>query len=537
MIKKIDANLKFIKSNKFKIIFYITIFLHLALSIHFIKNIYQECDSAGVYYLIKNFPQSVRDYASWSYSTSAKAEFYKNIRLNYLDYVQNISLPDPIQSALALAWGSTYSPGVGFLYGFLWNKNIGFSSFIHNAILLNIMIVHICALLIYKIFKNFDYKSSVYFSTPLIFLFSSSIYSYQYHLGSTIWNICSGIIFLYFYSKNYGHNEKKSNKTLAIVGSILLFFSYLSVLYWITYILQRSHKIITADERIKKISMLFKDNITYILSLVIIIVLFYQPDQGVRGRLSDGNIGDGLYYLLLNFLSIYNESPALNFIQFSFILITLVIGLLTAFIIIKKNADNLKAINSFAITFFFVFFLFLVSKKLAIAPSRHILFLLPILYVYVSNTINLIKFQSKISIFVYFALIIVGIFSNVIRSEQLKDNSLNLSKIENIKKYSSVLINDCSLSLINSKFLVGASIKSINSSYHLESGKHLYLSDTKDLDRNDLKLNNIDNDIDNAYINKLFKINSNKTFLPFSPYNYAHDRPNNFYAYELIVIK
>ena len=64
----------FIKCNKFRITFYITIFLHLALSIYFIKNVYQECDSAGVYGLIKNFPQSVRDYTSWAYANSAKAE-------------------------------------------------------------------------------------------------------------------------------------------------------------------------------------------------------------------------------------------------------------------------------------------------------------------------------------------------------------------------------------------------------------------------------------------------------------------------------
>ena len=523
----------FIKSNKFKIIFYITIFLHLALSIFFIKNVYQECDSDGVYFVINNFPQSVRDYASWAYGDYPKAEFYKNIRLNYLDYVQNISLPDPIRSALALAWATTYSPGVGLLYGFVWNKNIGFSSFIHNAILLNILIVHICGLLIYKIFKNFSYKSSVYYGVPLIFLFSSSIYSYQYHLGSTIWNICSGIIFLYFYSKNYGDSEKKSHRAMPIVSSILLFFSYLSVLYWIAYILQRSHEIITANERIKKFSLLFKDNIIYILSLVLIIVLFYQPDQGVRGRLSDGNVGYGLYYLLLNFFSIYNESPALSFIQFILTLIALVIGLLTAFINIIKGTDNVRAINIFAVIFLIVYFVFIASNKLSIAPSRHILFLLPILYVCISNVINLTSFQSKISIFIYFAIVIVGISSNLIRNEQLKDNLLNLSKIENIKQYSSILMNDCSFGLINSKFLVGAKIIPINPNYQLESGKYLYLSQTRDLNRNDLKLNNVDN----TNIKELLKINSSRTFLPYSPYNYAHDRPNNFFAYELIIAK
>ena len=94
-------------------------------------------------------------------------------------------------------------------------------------------------------------------------------------------------------------------------------------------------------------------------------------------------------------------------------------------------------------------------------------------------------------------------------------------------------MNDCSFGLINSKFLVGAKIIPINPNYQLESGKYLYLSQTRDLNRNDLKLNNVDN----TNIKELLKINSSRTFLPYSPYNYAHDRPNNFFAYELIIAK
>jgi hypothetical protein len=512
------------------------IFFHFVLSIIFSQNVYQECDSDQVYFAIMEFPHSVKSYISWGYVDAPLSNFFKDLRLKYLDFIADYSLSYPIKSALALAWATTYSPGVGLLYGLVTNPTFEFEMFLKYALYLNILIVHICAVLIYLTLKNLHINKFTALLLPIIFLFSYSVYSYQYHMGSTIWNICTGVVFMYAYTFFY-ENKKYFDRFIPIISGVLLFFNYLIVIYWASYFAARILDLSKKDEFGRNFINLTLSNLSFWASLFLIVLFFYQPNTGVRGGFNDGNLYANIYYISLNFISIYNESFVLNVVQFILFLFLILLGIV---IVLKQSITALlndeSSVYSFIVFFAIIYSGFVWQGLLSIAPSRHVMFLIPVIYIVVGIALDIFKninFRSLRFLVYTFSLLLVPtlFYSMFHRNNQIINNvNIALSEADEIIRADFVLTYDCSYNIIYSSYLSEIPKIEFNSLARLpvKAGSYLYISQTGDLDIEFLKQLP---KIEIIAITKLNKITDGYRFLPYSPNNYPHDRPNNIFLY------
>jgi hypothetical protein len=528
-----------LKKNLYPVIFFLVLAIHFLCSINFIDKVYQECDSDQLHQMIENYPHSIISYMSWSYSPNSTGQFFKNLRLHHLESVSEVELPRYLRSVLTLAWASTYSPGVGLIYGIVTNDNGSFQSFMANTILVTIVLAHLSTILLYLIFRALSYKDIVKYSLPLLFIFSSSVYSYQFHLGNTIWNICTGIIFLYYFVKCEISDvpQKKKDLYLSMVSALLLFFNYLIVLYWLTYIMIQLIGIKSSQHKLSRLGELFVSNISFLICLLLILIYFYQPHQGYRGSLLDGNFFAGLYYIVLNFTSVYNDSKILDFLQFSLTSTLLLIGFSISIFNVFNTNIPIRGISLFALIFIAIFVGFVLFRMLSIAPSRHILFLLPIIYLLLANCLNLINVKNTY----YYFMAPIWILSLFIfmsyRNDQLQFNSQPLSSLKNINSYTAIFVKECSTNIFHSQTLSKMRVLDADSKKRLESGKYLYLSQVRDFSLADF-VKNIEGNESwiNFYYFPIIKIEMGHRFLPYNPFSYDHNRPNNFYAYEIDIV-
>lgn len=528
-----------IKKTIYLAVFFLILTIHFFGSARSIDKVYQECDSDGVYLVIENFPQSVISYSSWSYNESSKSQKFKNLRLHYLEMVSTLDLARPIRTALALAWGSTYSPGVGIIYGVITRDKVSFESFLDSVLIVTVVLTHVSAILMYLIFRNLKYRDIVCYSLPLLFVFSSSIYSYQFHMGSTIWNVCTGIIFLYFYVRYeiIDIPQKKKDLYLSISSGLLLFFNYLIVIYWLTYFVIQLIRALPSEHKLDRLIELFVSNVPFFTSLILILAFFFQPDQGTRGSFFDGNYLDNLYYIILNFTSLYNGSQVLDFIQFIMAAGLILGGFFIAIFNSFNKNSSMRGIGFFALIFVSIVGIFVSFNMLSLAPSRHILFLLPIVYLLVATSLNLINIRN--TYFIYVAPIVIALLfiSMSYRNDQLYFDSQPLSSLKDLDSYTAVIVRDCSTNILHSQTLRGMKILSSGSKIKLESGKYLYLSQVNDFSLTDfVKSIEVENLRANFYYSPIIKIEGNRRFLPYSPFSYAHNRPNNFYAYKIDIV-
>jgi hypothetical protein len=202
------------------------------------------------------------------------------------------------------------------------------------------------------------------------------------------------------------------------------------------------------------------------------------------------------------------------------------------------NKDtSIRGIGFFALIFVSIFGVFVFFNMLSLAPSRHILFLLPIIYLLVASSLNLINIRNSYFIYVAPIVILLLFISMSYRNDQLQFDSQPLSSLKDLDSYTAVIVRDCSTNILHSQTLRGVKILNSDAKMKLESGKYLYLSQV-----NDFSLTNFVKSIEvqdlraNFYYSPIIKIEGNRRFLPYSPFSYAHNRPNNFYAYKIEII-
>ncbi len=477
------------------------------------NNHFQECDSNGIYEQLKNFPASSISFSAslgqGSFISEEKAEeiltwkpaqklinSYKEkyhvqneeefngrvmraltrlnpitaFRLAYISALSQISLSYPIQSFFALPTASTYSPGAGFLFGLINSPETSYEDFMSRGTFLTLFLFILSVVLIFLASRKLGVSNLVAALVSTLMLFSISLYSYGYHLGSTIFNISSVAIWLFFLAKY--HDDETLLKKMSWVTAALLFFNYLIGIFW--FALFVSYNI----PKFKGLKKNFLDIWPLVLIVIFIVIFFYPPGQSYRGVFDIYLIPSHIYNIVLNFFGFYNHSKILNAIQF--ILFSLLLG-----IVVWRLWGQKSILKKFSISIFAIYLLLVITHFLAFFPSRHLLIFAPLIFILLAigleDFISNFKLPRGAFILLWMAIICFGFTSLFVRLSDTKDN-LVLGEIDSdVKK---VFIFDCSASLgyKNWKSLVPLEImKSVSFSPKI-SETYLYISQSQPLE-------------------------------------------------------
>lgn len=503
----------------FIILFLITT---LSFSVHFVNRNkhFQECDSSLVFYAQKEFPSSAKEYYQWGIPNR-----YKNIleyRITLIDHVeqvyQNKILPRWMLAALALPYASTYTFGSGVFYGIILSAvSSKYDSFMSVSLIITLLLHHLTVIGLFAVFSNFKIRKEIALIISLLFLFSISHYSYALHLGSTVWNVFTGMLFIcVLFSKPVSRNQMR---ILSGLTGVLVFFNYLIVFYYFAYLL--------ACQQTSKLKMnivdFLKSQFIVLCALLINLIFFFQPGNAMRGTLS--NLKELMTYpcfVVLNFFSFFSGPRSIDLVQL-FIFTTLMsIGIIFLFLPTRSN-KKIRGYKSFFKMLVTLYLLSVITFIMGFAPSRHILFLSPALFVLLGlslDNMNILKIKNILNLIIFGVITLgfVGIYVRTIETSQLTD----VIRID--PDVSQIVINDCSYELFYKLKNQFNNVVFLKEKSFLEKNKmYIYVSQTipfsKDIITNDFLI----------IFNKQFK--KNVYFIAHNPepYKFRHNRPNNLY--------
>ncbi|MBL8030469.1 MAG: hypothetical protein JNN11_04445 [Candidatus Doudnabacteria bacterium] len=572
---KLANILEFIKKQPLSILFFVVLTTSFFWHLSFRNRHFQECDSAGTYNMIYDFPKSALSYAALTYPEGnllkpetvnkilenptvknqiekyfsrypkeqiserlSKLNIFAVLRFGYIQIVSSLNLPHQLLGFFAVPLGSTYSAGPGLMYTLITGSNTSYESFMSGVLFLNILVFHLSVLLLYFTAKKLKLSPLAAILPCLLMLFSISLYSTAFHTGSTLWNIASGILFLFFVAKYW--NTEKQFKYISIISAILVFFNYLIAFYWLAFVLMYVSKTIAGQTLklkpvFKALWGVIKKQKLAIFAFFICGTIFFQPGQSARGATSLNTLPSDLYYIVLNFFSFFNHTQSTIILEF--ILGAFIIIFVTKYVFSKTSAEreNQTAVKNVLKWLFIIFWLLVFTKVLSLVPTRHILFLSPLWFL--GLMLALEKYTARLRLF--YALLIVVIISAFgflgVLQRQLfvKDLTAQISlpkDIENIGVY------DCSFNLVNKNWQNPVKIDFINPK-NFEVGKtYLYLSQVETFDTALVQWQKNYN-LDLEILNQTNQFNST-FFVAFNPNpkKFLYSRPNSLFETKFKVI-
>lgn len=341
----------------------------------------------------------------------------------------------PIRAALRISSTTTYPLLQGFLYGFN-NSNI-FEYFYRFSSLVNIIFLLTSIFLLYLSNKRLGDANilSFIFSYGLLFLYQ--VNSYSFHLGSTIWNLCSSCLMIFSMGC-------KGSKKRDIFMTISLLSGYPSLLFWIINIFrelfvrtENKLNIKNLFQNLKQIFSIYKNSsITFLSTLI----LFYPFGESLRGEFDIRG-----FFTPFSIFPLYESIDLVTYIIFSILFILIILSLVfflnpsTRFSFRKLNLKNSETILNIFL-FFLAIYLMIIFNKLEISTTRHMMFLLPYIFFIANYSAQCIKklISKKIKIFnlnfLYYSLIlslfIASLYSSYFRLDPLKVYALPKKIIE-----------------------------------------------------------------------------------------------------------
>jgi hypothetical protein len=330
----------------------------------------------------------------------------------------------PIKQSMQFALGSTYSPAVGLCYYFILQSTSSFNEFLSVTLILTITLFHLSALLIVWLLIGSRFSPFAAVFTGILFLFSISLYSYSFHLGSTIWNVFTAIVWLYAYASSIHRGNIKQRRIISMTTGVLLFFNYLIFFYWLAFMLLQLFMLWKQTEK-RKFNSVFKLAFSqwfFMIMFTIVMIVFYQAAQGNRGNMQTFR---ELYSVVLNYFAFFNQYAWLTVVQFLFAFVCIVQMVIYLFQLLRKKMDKEDSKDQLAyyfISFCFVLLFTLAFKLLGIAASRHILWITPIFFLCFAFSFDQIKTQKKGMLLIPFGFMVLGFVGIFERQKQTLNN-------------------------------------------------------------------------------------------------------------------
>jgi hypothetical protein len=466
-------------------------------------------------------------------STDAKSPlFYVRSAVIFGIIAADAYIPHFIQSAFILPLSTTYSFGHGLLYGLLSGPHTSYGDFMSRALVLTLILFHLGVILVFLTLRKLCVRPLSAALGSLLLLFSITMYSYGYHLGSTIWNFSAGAFFLWFVVAYYSQCSSDIYlKRIAWLTGILVFFSYVIVFYWVAFLLAYfvvHGKDFQEKPFFKKIFSFLKSQISAIVLIFLCALLFYPfgqtPTEGIK---SPGDVLVFPYYILLNLFSFYNKSSVIDFFQCGIAATLMAIGIYSLFSGGQKEKERIL-IGSMLKFFFLILFAPVVLGVLSFGPSRHILFIAPFVFVLAGAGIDFIFYRftlsQKIGIALLVTMVIIGFASVRMRINDSFDRT-SLIKIDPSVQH--VVVNGCSFHLLYKKWGENRT-PAITKPNYLKGDTYYYAGEDRlpDIFSEGLIIDIIDTE----------NIQTGIQFTAYNPEKYPWDRQNGFFAATFRVI-
>ncbi|OGY96862.1 MAG: hypothetical protein A2122_03135 [Candidatus Liptonbacteria bacterium GWB1_49_6] len=479
------------------------------------RNHFQECDSVMVYHVIREYPKSSLGWASVAYGQGSflsretaervlEIGIVKNLvgkyapnishdelvgklskinavaffRLGFQSLVASIPLPYVLKTSFVMPFNSAYSFGSGFVYGLMTWGYVDYGDFMSRATFLTLLLFHASVMLLYLICRRIGFSAKAAFLSALLMLFSISMYSYGYHLGSTVWNYTSGFLWLFILAVYWG--KEKFWKRMSLATGILIFFNYLIFFYWIalflSHIYLRLRDSFSWQKARSEFFFFLKNQKFAIGSILLCVLAFYPPGQGNKGS---AFLASDFYYIVLNFFSFFNQNTFFDLTQFILAFSLLAYGV---YIFVKKKKFREGGIFLvIPLLLAVILFAFLV-RVLEFVPSRHLLFLAPVAFIAVAFSLDDIirRIPRLICNYAVGALVLLiiagGVWALSVRMSDTRAVYDGLSLDSDIED---VIVQDCALDLSYRDW--GRPVNIIpNDPKFFEVGReYVYLSQTK----------------------------------------------------------
>ena len=498
---------------------------------------FQECDSASVYQSMRDFPKSalansvpvpgnanflsketVQKILSIKLVNNLRTKYFSNIsdeeitqkltslkpaplaRLVVRTFLLSLDLPHFIQTGLAIPFSSTYSFGSGIAYGLVTHRDMSYEDFMSNTLIVTQILFHISVVILFITLILLGVSQWTALFIALLMLFSISMYSYGYHLGNTVWNYSTSFLWVWVLVYYWRDGGKDILKKISLATGILIFFNYLIILYWIAFLmayvyLHWNQELGIKNQEVKSeknyykplilnskfLILVIKSQWLAILSIIFVAGLFYPPGQSNRGTTSLATFFSDVYYIVLNFFSFYNHSQIFNILQFVLGSILIIGGLVYIFRSDKFESPENSSIIILKKTFSFlilIFALLAILGVLGFAPSRHILFLSPIVFIF--GAIFLDRFVLKhldrgTSLIIFAVVLALGLTGVYLRADDVKSLAKTITIDNDVK---SVVIQDCAVDLAYKDWQTAVPVDYAKPYLFTSGDTHLYLSPT-----------------------------------------------------------
>jgi len=342
--------------------------------------------------------------------------------------IDKASINNDMSNILKFPLASTYTIGMSFLYGTIYLLTDNEVKFFEIATLLNVLLFHLAAILLFLTFKKLNFDEYLSIILSMFFLFSSSLYSYSFHLGSTNIGIFSIVVFFYLSATNMHENNYYSR--MMRISSILFIFNYIAILLFLaTFFCSLIEKTKHYQNHFfycclgLPLKTLQENKMSFGLVLLILL-FFYQPGQGVRGEITEtSDIPTYIYLFILNLFAWSNLKLNLimnsQFILFSILVLIAIWAYIKNLIFFKKLDPFGKIITSF-VSFYIIL---LLVGALNLTPSRHVLFLnviILLLLLFQFKTFSKAGLSYFNKAFVLLLLCGTGLFLNNLRATELR---------------------------------------------------------------------------------------------------------------------
>ncbi|KKU89909.1 MAG: hypothetical protein UY21_C0028G0001 [Microgenomates group bacterium GW2011_GWA1_48_10] len=345
---------------------------------------FQECDSSAVYAMVSD-TYGIQGQLGEKLEKTANedsAGFYRslaNTRLALRFYALSAVSVHAFRSLLTVPFASTYSAGSGFIYGLVSHEGMNYQEFLSRAVTITLLLFHVSVLLLYFTLRRMGISAGSALLASLVMLFSISLSSYGYHLGSTVWNYASGFLWCYLLARFW--RTPKTFWIVAVATAVLIFFNYLIILFWFSFIFAVLWSTFAREGRrtmTREIVRLARSQ--WLVAIAILVVLFfYPPGQGNRVDTILSSFFSDSYYIVLNFFSFSAQNTPLDVIVF------LMGGAAVAAFFFAKRMRNRESssdiLGRMLVVLCLLFLFFVAVGVLGSAPSRHILFLAPLVFI------------------------------------------------------------------------------------------------------------------------------------------------------------
>ncbi|HEU0081173.1 MAG TPA: hypothetical protein VFQ72_04115 [Candidatus Paceibacterota bacterium] len=337
----------------------------------------------------ERFTPARREAAIYALYTNSKSPlFYIRGAIAFGVVALERYLPHFLTAGFALALSSTYSFGPGLVYGLVSGPHASYGEFMTRSMLATILLFHLGVLFVYFALREAKARPVAASIASTALLFSLSISSYGYHLGSTIWNFATTAFFLWFALRQYRTMPaEKSLRTISWVTGVLVFFNYLIVFCWAAFLAAhcvRAWREMPGKSALGRIALLLKSQWLALVLMFLCALFFFPPGQSNKGMIvSLFEAFSFPYHIALNMFSLFNKSVVADIVQFAIAVVLVGAGIWS----LKKDEKGERAaarpfLFSLGSIFLAVFVAGLFGLGLSFGPSRHVLFIAPLFFVY-----------------------------------------------------------------------------------------------------------------------------------------------------------